>query len=334
VTRLVVLLVTVAATAAACGASTGLQSRRAAEARGNTISGYGISIDLPSGWSGRIFKRDTRTAVALRAANSPVYLGASVFPGAAGAEMPADGVLIELSDPEIPLPNSSFPTTTLPIDIRRSDFGRFKGVTTPGYALRHVALNGRSVMVGVGFGSADPSDALLAEANRVLTSLHVEPDRSAWGGEDAYGQVPRVSFAAPGDWFTAETSLLVPGDRPIPVAWAGNVPFVDDPGVSEFPDSTVRKLPPNGVVIETVGPRPYSGSADFPRLSLPLKLSDGYFHGDGYEGQPAPNVSVYFIDARIGDEVLNASIWFGRNEPTPAMLAEANSALATLSIAR
>jgi hypothetical protein len=126
----------------------------------------------------------------------------------------------------------------------------------------------------------------------------------------------------------------VPGDQPIPVAWAGNVPFLDDPGQTAFPDATVRKLPPDGIVIETVGPRPYTGTDDFPSLALPLRLSDGFFVSDEYEGQPAPNVSLYVIDSRIDGGVLNVLVWFGRNKPTAGMTAEANDALSTLSIGR
>jgi hypothetical protein len=112
------------------------------------------------------------------------------------------------------------------------------------------------------------------------------------------------------------------------------VPFVDDPADRAFPDATVRKLPPDGIVIEATGPRPYAGDADFPRLSLPLKLSDGHFVARDYEGQPAPNVSADFIDGWIDGDVLNVSVWLGRNEPTPGMIGQANNALAGLAISR
>jgi hypothetical protein len=234
------LLATVAATSASCGAATHLpRGDRVAAAGATTISGYGLSIDLPDGWSGRIWRRD-----------------------------------------------------------------------------------------------ATPTDALLAKANRVLGSLRVNPDRSAWGGDTLRSAAPVVFFDGPAGWFTAETSLAAPGEAPIPIAWTGNRPFVDDPAESEFPDRTVRQLSPDAIVLTIVGPRPYSGEADFPHLPLPLTLSEGYFHGEGWEGQPAPNVSAYFLDAWIGDGVVNVTAWFGRNDPTPQMLRDANAALATLSVAR
>jgi hypothetical protein len=155
---------------------------------------------------------------------------------------------------------------------------------------------------------------------------------------DTYHSTAVASFEAANGWFTAETSLGVPKapvpeeTGPIPVAWAANVPFLDDPAKTWSPDATVRELPPDGIVIVAVGPRPCTVCAAFPSLTLPLKLSDGFFLSDDYEGQRAPNVSFEEIDTWIGADVLNVSVWQGRNEPTAGMASEANGELATLSI--
>lgn len=125
-----------------------------------------------------------------------------------------------------------------------------------------------------------------------------------------------------------------PQGNVIPTAWASNVPFVDDPADRAFPDSTVKSLPADGVVIEAVGPWLYTGDEDVPRLDLPLRLSDLDCLADDFEGQPAPNVSFCHVAARLDAEIFNAYVFFGRNEPTPEMTEQANDVLATLAFSR
>src|SRR5712691_4471266 len=142
-----VLLAIAAASSAACGAAVQPTAERkaAARAEGTTIGGYGMSIELPSGWAGRIFKRDERSAAVLRAANFPAYFGTPFMLGSATTEIPSDGILIEAEDLELRVPDPSregWVRVTEPVEIRRSDFGRFKGIATPAYALRPVVVNG------------------------------------------------------------------------------------------------------------------------------------------------------------------------------------------------
>jgi hypothetical protein len=196
-----------------------------------TISGYGMSIELPSGWTGRIFKRDALSAAVLRAANFPLYLGTSMALASVASDIRDGGIFIEVSDLELPMPREpweGWSRETAPIEVRRSDFGRYEGTVAPGFALRNVVVNGRSLMIGVGFATPAPDDALLARANQLLGSLRVAADGTAWGGEDAH-DAPAVWFAHRDGWFTAETSLAGPDNSPIPVAWEGNTPFLDAP---------------------------------------------------------------------------------------------------------
>ena len=70
-----------------------------------------------------------------------------------------------------------------------------------------------------------------------------------------------------------------------------------------------------------------------PTVDFPLRVSDLYCVADGYEGQPAPHVSFCNLAARLeSGEIFNAYVYFGRNEPTPEMTAQANDVLATLSL--
>jgi hypothetical protein len=330
-----VVVALVAASSTACGAiDSAAPQKPAAQNMRATISGYGMSIELPSGWTGRIFKRDALSAAVLRAANFPLYLGTSMALASVASDIPDGGIFIEVSDLELPMPREpweGWSRETAPIEVRRSDFGRYEGTVAPGFALRNVVVNGRSLMIGVGFATPAPDDALLARANQLLGSLRVAADGTAWGGEDAH-DAPAVWFAHRDGWFTAETSLAGPDNSPIPVAWEGNTPFLDDPAAHEFPDATVRRLPADGIAIAAVGPRPYTAEADFPTLRLPLELSDGHFVAHDYEGQPAPDVSADFIAGWLGGQALNVIVWFGTSDPTPVMRGQASDALARLSI--
>jgi hypothetical protein len=139
-------------------------------------------------------------------------------------------------------------------------------------------------------------------------------------------------FNPPDGWFIAQTSE--PREPQVPIAWASNVAFLDDPSHAPFPDRTIRELPPDGIVLEAVGPWVYTGDEAMPSAEFPLSLSDLYCLADHYEGQPAPNVSFCNLAAHVGESasIFNAYVYFGRNGPTPEMRSAANDVLATLSL--
>jgi hypothetical protein len=109
------------------------------------------------------------------------------------------------------------------------------------------------------------------------------------------------------------------------------VPF--QPESRETPINTIKNLPPDGIVINVVGPWTYTGSDAPPDLSFPATLSQMDFHGNNYEGQWAPNVSEYFISGHVNaTELLEFEVWMGRNDPTAAMRAAADEELARLAL--
>ena len=101
---------------------------------------------------------------------------------------------------------------------------------------------------------------------------------------------------------------------------------VEHPPVREL----FARLPRDGVVISAVSSWQAAGRTARP-LTPPIKLADGYFLADAYEGQPAPHVSTQLILGRVGDRFLNVQVFFGRNDPDEAMRAEADAVLATLA---
>lgn len=137
-------------------------------------------------------------------------------------------------------------------------------------------------------------------------------------------------FEASG-WET-KSALIGTGDGSLSIAWASNVGFKDDPENTSFPHTTIQALPPDGIVVSVVEPRPYTGDAEFETLALPVRLEDGYFLSDQYEGQPATKVSTYVIDGWLEDQLLNVLVWLGSNQPTEEMRDAANEELGRLCV--
>jgi hypothetical protein len=131
---------------------------------------------------------------------------------------------------------------------------------------------------------------------------------------------------APGEGW--QTRLTSTADSP--VAWAANVDFSVSDAAQEFPRNTIDALPSGGIVLVAVGPRPFQGEADFPHLSLPLRLTDGRLASGSYEGQPAPGLSYFYADAWVDDQLLNLWGYLAENPPGTTIRAEADRVLATL----
>lgn len=119
---------------------------------------------------------------------------------------------------------------------------------------------------------------------------------------------PAPTFESAPGWHTAQ-AVVGPQEEAWPAAWAANVPLRDDPSRSGLPNRTVRTLPPGGIVIAVVGPRPYTGEEEFPARAFPLRVSDGFCTHRYYEGRPAPDVSVCYLDTWVGERLLNVTDW-------------------------
>jgi hypothetical protein len=192
-----------------------------------------------------------------------------------------------------------------------------------------VSLQGDPGMIDA---SLDPvSDALwivTVKPRFVVTRIDLAQSPEPNTGAADRAEATAAFRSAPG-WNAVNKTLKPTGDAPS-VAWAANVSFVPETDPSGFPIETIRTLPPDGIVMTAIGPRPYTGGESFPRLRQPLDVAQGFCAHDNYEGQPAENVSKCRIDTMVGDELLNVTVWFGSNKPTDAMVAEANEQLGRL----
>jgi hypothetical protein len=126
-----------------------------------------------------------------------------------------------------------------------------------------------------------------------------------------------LHFAAASGWTHARGSTLV---------IVATVPIVDKPGW--WPQSTLRRLPPQGIVIVATRFPPSRG---IPTRSLPLGLRDAEVR-HGWEGQPAGNVAEYVLWQRVDGVFLDVRVYFGTQHPRRDVKARAQAELARLAL--
>jgi hypothetical protein len=160
------------AVAAGCGAVDRLSSGRSS---GTTISGYGLTIELPPGWHGRIYRRSPKYAIMLDAATVPLPPASDDLFDQTALRMGTDDLYLHLDDigqaPELPMREPVWKIAEPPLQMERSDLGNFP-VKFAAFAIRPVVVRERLIQLDAGFGSA-PTDRMLARLNAVLGTLNV-----------------------------------------------------------------------------------------------------------------------------------------------------------------
>jgi hypothetical protein len=160
---------------------------------------------------------------------------------------------------------------------------------------------------------------------------------------------PVPAFTPTVGWTMVQTSVgppdVPPPNKPVPVAWAANLPFDAQDLGTTWPNPPLQNLPSDGIVISVAGPSEGPVNQQARIVKPPYRVEDMYFWAsadaaahalnaaDSYQGEPAPNVSLYWISAPTGpDRGIGISVWMGRNDPTPAMKAAADQELARLTL--
>jgi hypothetical protein len=143
---------------------------------------------------------------------------------------------------------------------------------------------------------------------------------------------PVLSFAPAAGWNTVQASSAPPLPQGDEAAWAANVPIIPADSVSGWPRNTAKSLPKDGIVVSADSAQAVDDVSIYPDRTLPLKLSDGTFHANGYETQPAPNVSAYLLYAHIGSSYVLVQVWIGANHPSPRAVHEAQAELDRLQV--
>lgn len=335
------MVLVVAAFAAACGAERAPDQPTQAGSmeRPATVRElgprYGIAAALPAGWDGRLERG------ALHAASFRLAPGLLPWTPEAGERMSSPDVAVSIFEDE-PRPNEpaavdEYPELLAPLHLNAGDFEPFDGITEDsratghGFARRTFQLSGRFFVLFAEAGERVPSPSLLAALNELLASFTVEsgdffpgtvepgrfPDRAGWfvgtSGED--------EARAEGEWTTA---------------WAATIPYANE--WNELPPAeTLVRLPRDGIVIwlgvsrSNRFPPDGEGSGGFPTLNPPFTL-DQFDRRAGWEGQTR-NLPEYVLWATVRRQYqVDLRVYFGRPDPTKAMLAEAQTMLEGLEL--
>jgi hypothetical protein len=140
-----------------------------------TVSGYGLELALPEGWTGSVDRVSPDSAVVLRSAAFELDARA----GPSGAAAGADGVYLEIADLGPPPDGvgrdpSWDADPTLPLRLAADDLaGPYEHGFRAGATFGAVVRN-RALMIRVRFGS-DPGSVDLVEINEILAGLRVAP---------------------------------------------------------------------------------------------------------------------------------------------------------------
>ena len=161
------LLASVALAALGLSASTATQTR---------VERYGLRVDLPPGWHGRIHVREGGAAADLIAATVPLAPRDDDYGSRIRPRMRAGDVLILLWEYEPPASaikrwRAGFPQARIPIRVRPPDLTSMEGIGTA--VNRSLRFAGRYFQLVIVFGRRKPSAADFARANRGLAGLRI-----------------------------------------------------------------------------------------------------------------------------------------------------------------
>jgi hypothetical protein len=294
-----------AASLTACG---GVRQQRAADQHANVLSSYGISIGLPSGWSGRIVLGSRRLPV-LHAADHPLPAGDSDW-GDLEQEEGIPGVYLNVQElARAPPGAGSLPVSFARRDLRRGDLRRALVYPNELYARRAVIAGGHGYLVTAIYGRR-ATDTRIADANAALATLRLTPSAHTPAAK-ARGRTLRsrgVTLSLPAGWrgsagggtyraTSARTARTAPGDVSL----------------------TLRELS------ESPGP----GWAS----PLPVSLGPSEFVRRSADSGELPRGEVESVRyLRAAGRWFQLTAVAGASPPDPARLAEANTALASLSV--
>lgn len=141
------------------------------------ITGHGLTMDLPTGWEGRIYQRPEATPI-LHAANFGLPPVDGDFASGAVGAMPEDGVLIVLAQYQLSLSGQGlFRPGSLPIPMAAMAFrARAMQRRVPGRLglQRFFTVQTRPFSLYVVTGTKPSRGELVDRANRVLSTLVIE----------------------------------------------------------------------------------------------------------------------------------------------------------------
>jgi len=222
-------------------------------------------------------------------------------------------------------PSSGYRSASLPLDLTDASVanGPFEGLArenVTAYTLR-VTVNGRPVIAQAWFGTSQPSDAVLRQAQRALDQLVVAPAPSPTDAIDDVG----VSMSLPTGW----TGFLYSnGDGIANIVASTSTAGLDLERwrAALSPSDAAIVMQESDALVEVQGWAPLQGQVAIG----PSNLCDGCEMLD--DGQPPPPDHVLYEDTfTTGGRAFDLFVEFG-SAPTQARLDAVNAVLATLAI--
>jgi hypothetical protein len=296
-------IVLLAGALTACG---GVREQPAAH--DTSLSAYGITVDLPRGWSGRIVVGSHRLPV-LHAAHHRLPAGDSDW-GDLEQQEGIPGVYLNVQElTRAPAGAGSLPVAFSKSDIRAGDLQNARVYPNELYARRTVIAGGHGYQVTAIFGRK-ASDSRISEANAVLTTLRLTPSGVTPAGM-AHGRILR----------SRGVSLR------LPTGWSGSVTA----GTFRATSSHGSRLGPDDVSLRL---REFSQSPGPGWASpLPVSLAPSEFVPPGEDSGQLPRGEVESVRyLRAAGRWFQLTAVAGTSPPDSSRLAEANAALATLSV--
>lgn len=259
---------------------------------GARVERYGISLEVPDGWAGEVSRGIVR-----------IHRG---------------DVSVALHEYETARPGeAAYFKRAWPVRLAAADFERRHDQDDT--ALLY-SVSGR--LFSVFPAGSEPAPAELTELNAALAGIEVER------GDFYPGTVEPVAFRDRPGWHTISsgpTPRYAYGESA--QAAAATIPLRDEP--NELPPRrTLEALPRDGIVAVATVSRT-TASLQAPRRAPPYRLAD--FEGRiGWEGQVG-NLPEYVLWATTGDRYfVDLRVYFGRAQPTAAMLAEADAVVSSI----
>jgi hypothetical protein len=240
--------------------------------------------------------------------------------------LPADGIAIQAEQllfTRNPIPSADDPVLTLPLDLRdaKSWTGGGEGLTREDltqYGFRG-SVNGRPIIVQAWFGTAEPSSALVREAQQAIDQLVVVPTPMPTDQIDQFG----ISMSVPQGWH----GLLYQGDPTLIVSTQPIAAlYWDESRKTLGPSDVTLTLDESDASVEVVGWAPLDG----PPTIGPYERCDGCEALD--DGAPPDQGHVlYERTFTTGGRAFTLLVEFG-SEPAPSQIEAVNALLSTLTI--
>jgi hypothetical protein len=283
---------------------------------GEQLTGYGIKLNLPGGWDGRV---------------SPGVVEAASY------HLPTDaglGRLLALGRDDVVLrfvehggSDAAFVTTQLPLALAPTEFvppSPGSDEQVPALTGRSFVASGRQFVLWAFAGSQPPNAKALAEANETLATLRIER------GDFYPGEVEPATFAPTSGWYTGSSGpAKVEPDGEYTSSWAATVQYRDL--LNQFPPhQTLAALPPDGIAIVAWLTRTPGRRSELPPDQPPFELA--HAHQGPFEGVPSDR-ETYQIAAHVPGR-FDVTIWifFGRAHPTREQLDAAQAELERLHL--